>query len=97
MRGLPAILIAAARFLAAAFGAAAGMALLRRQPAAITLAKASLTVTAAIELLVLLTPYFPSNRVPGDEPIYVALTLGYYGGWMTYLLRSKRVRNTFSL
>jgi hypothetical protein len=34
--------------------------------------------------------------MPGDEFLYAAGTLAYYVFWMTYLLRSRRVRHTFS-
>ena len=78
-----------------AVGVSAGIALLFRRPAAVTLAIVALTADAAADLFVVLTSYFPSNRVPGDEPIHIAGILGYYGVWMTYLLRSKRVANTF--
>ena len=86
-RGLPAILVLLVRIACTAFGVAAGIALWRRQQAAITLAKLSLTASAATETFVLLTHYLPSNRAPGDEIFYVGATLAYYLFWMTYLSR----------
>jgi hypothetical protein len=46
-------------------------------------------------MFVYLTPYFPNNRLPGDTPFYVAGSLAYSGVWLMYLVRSRRVRNTF--
>jgi hypothetical protein len=78
-----------------AFGIAAGLALLRRLPSAVTIAKAALVASAATDLFVYATPYFPSNRLPGDTPIYVAVSLAYHAIWLTYLFTSKRVRDTY--
>ena len=77
------------------FGMTAGRALQNRQSNAVTLAKAALILSGATDLFVYLTPYFPSNRLPGDTPLYVAATLSYHGAWLIYLARSKRVHNTF--
>jgi hypothetical protein len=41
------------------------------------------------------TPYFPSNRFPGDTTFYVVASLAYHGAWLAYLARSKRVRQAF--
>ena len=95
IRGLPFALVLATRVLAAGIGIAAGIALLGHAGAAVALAKVALTASAAADLLVYLTPYSPSNRMPGDTPIYVVATLVYYAGWMSYLVRSRRVRETF--
>ena len=95
-RGFPAVLILLIRIAVTGFGIAAGIALLGRRPAALTMVKTSLTATAVTDVFVILTPFFPNNRIPGDEPFYVAAALIYYGVWMTYLLRSRRVSNTFS-
>ena len=46
-------------------------------------------------LVVLLTPILPSNRLPGTTlPLAAGLTV-YYGAWLAYLSRSRRVRETF--
>src|SRR5206468_2058478 len=92
-RGLPAVAVLVMRIGVTAFGVAAGIALWRRQQSAVTLAKISLTASAATEIFVLLTHYSPSNRAPGDEFLYVGAALAYYLAWMTYLLRSRRVRH----
>jgi hypothetical protein len=95
LHGLPLALILALRLLAVAFGIAAGLALLGRRTAAVTMAKASLMVSAATDVLVYTTPFFPNSRPPGDTTIVLAVSLAYYFIWLLYLMRSKRVRNTF--
>lgn len=95
VRGLPLALVLALRLVVAAFGIAAGIALAAGRPAAVTMAKASLVLSAAADLFVYLTPYFPSNRMPGDTPFYVAGSLAYSGAWLMYLVRSRRVHHTF--
>jgi hypothetical protein len=90
--GAPLAAMLVARVLVTAFGIAAGLALLMRRPGAVTLAKASLVVSAAMDLVVYTTPYFPNNRAPGETPIYLAVALAYYGLWLSYLFRSKSVR-----
>ena len=90
---LPAILVLVARLLVTSVGVAAGLALLGRRPAAVALAKFSLLLSAATDLFVYLTPYFPSNRAPGETPLYVLGSLTYYTAWLIYLHRSKRVEH----
>ena len=86
------------RLLVAAFGIAAGLALATRGGrAAVAMARLSLVLSAAVDTLVYLTPLFPSNRPPGDERLYVAITLAYASIWLLYLSRSKRVRQAFEL
>ena len=52
-------------------------------------------VKTAAQLIAELTPWFPTNRLPGDTPLYVAWTLAYYGGWLLYVVRSRRVAALF--
>jgi hypothetical protein len=96
IRGLPLALVLMTRVLAAALGIAAGLALLGRRAGAVTLAKVSLAASAATDVFVYTTPFFPSNRPPGDTVLVVGASLAYHGVWMIYLLRSKRVKETFS-
>lgn len=96
VRGLPLAVVLVVRVLAAALGIAAGLALIGRRPSAVTLAKTSLVVSAATDVFAYTTPHFPSNRPPGDTTIVVAASLAYYGIWLVYLFRSRRVRNTFT-
>lgn len=95
VRGSSLGLMIIARMLVTAFGLAAGLALQARRGSAVTMARASLVLTAASDSFVYLTSYFPSNVVPGDEWLYVGATLLYAVVWLLYLARSRRVRNTF--
>jgi hypothetical protein len=97
VRGLPLALMIVGRLAVAAFGVAAGLALWRERPAAVAMAKASLVLSAAADIFVYATPYFPNNRPPGDSELILAGSLAWYGGWLMYLWRSKRVRNTYSV
>jgi hypothetical protein len=76
-------------------GVAAGIALLTKRGPAVAMAKAALILSAAFDLVIYMTSYFPSNRMPGDAPFYVAVSLSYHGAWLAYLFRSRRVQNTF--
>jgi hypothetical protein len=83
------------RTIVTAIGVAAGIALSNRQAGAVTLAKVALVSSAAIDLFVYTTPYFPSNRVPGDTIYYIEASLAYHAAWLAYLFRSRRVKNTY--
>ena len=96
VRGLPVAVMLLVRVAVAALGIGAGLSLLARRGPAVALAKASLVISAATHMFVALTPYFPSQRRPGDLPIDVAATVVVYGAWFAYLHRSKRVRDTYA-
>jgi hypothetical protein len=96
VRGLPMLLVIVAQGLVTAFGIAAGLALVGRRPGAVTLARWSLGVSAATDIFVYSTHFLPGNRFVSNTPFYVAGSLGYYGIWLAYLFRSKRVRDTFT-
>jgi len=95
VRGVPLALVIVGRLAVAAFGVAAGLAVWRQRPGAIGMAKASLLLSAAADVFVYATPYFPNNRPPGDSGLILAGSLTWYAAWLVYLWRSKRVRNTF--
>jgi len=95
LRGVPLALTLAVRLLATALGVAAAVALLARRPSAVALALVALAVSAATDLFVYTTPYFPNNRPPGDTQWFLAGSLAYHAAWIGYLLRSTRVRNTY--
>lgn len=97
IRGLPLALVLLLRLVVTALGIAAGLALAGERPSAVAMAKASLVASAAVDIFVYLTPYFPNNRMPGDTPFYVVGSLAYSGAWLMYLFRSRRVRNTFGV
>ena len=94
--GLPVTLVLILRLLVTGLGIAAGLALLNRRIGAVNLARIVLIVSAATDTFVYTTPYFPSNRGPGETPIFIAVSLLYYSVWIVYLSRSRRVRRTFS-
>ncbi len=91
VRGTPVVLVLLARTVAAALCVAAGRALLDQRPSGPALAKVAVALSAAIHVFAYVTSYFPSNRLPGDTPLYVGATLIYYGGWYLYLSRSAQV------
>ncbi|MBZ5557503.1 MAG: DUF2569 family protein [Acidobacteriia bacterium] len=96
LRGRPLAVLLVARVLVAALGIAAGLALQNRRDGAVRLAQGALIASAAIDLVIYTTPYYPNNRPPGDTPFYVAASLAFHGVWLVYLVRSRRVRNTFA-
>ena len=96
VRGAPVAMILVLRLLIVALGVAAGRALQGRRPGAVGLANVALVASALTDVFVYATPYFPNNRPPGDTPLYVLASLVYHGLWLGYLMRSKRVRTTFS-
>lgn len=91
------ILLMLIRLGVAALGIAAGLALASRRPAAVTIAKASLVASALTDIVVYATPFAPGNQVPGSAPVYLAGSLAYHGAWLMYLVRSRRVRETFGV
>ena len=97
IRGLPVALVVILRLLATGFGVAAGLALLGLRLGAVAMTRISLAVSAATDLIIYLAPYFPSSRAPGETPVYVLASLTYYGLWLGYLFRSKRIKATFPL
>ncbi len=96
IRGLPLALLMVARLLVTAFGLATGLAMTSRRPEAATLAIASLLISATADVVTLTTSIWPSNRMPGDTPVYIAGTLAFHAAWIVYLIRSKRVQATFA-
>ena len=95
-RGTAVALILLLRVAVVGFGMAAGRALQTVQPGAVTLGKAALVASAATDVFVYTTPYFPNNRMPGDTIYSVAASLAYHGAWLAYLWRSRRVRATYA-
>ena len=96
VRGTAVALILILRLAVVGFGMAAGRALQNTQTGAVALARAALLASAATDVFVYTTPYFPNNRMPGDTMYYVIATLAYHGAWLIYLSRSVRVRNTYT-
>ncbi|MBI3492238.1 MAG: DUF2569 family protein [Acidobacteria bacterium] len=96
LRGRPLAIILVVRVLVAALGIAAGLALQNRRAGAVGLAKIALIASAATDVFVYTTPYYPNNRPPGDTPFYIAASVAFCTVWLVYLVRSKRVQQTFS-
>ncbi len=96
VRGAPVAIILIVRLLVVALGVAAGLALQGRRPGAVLMTKVALVVSAATDVFVYTTPYFPNNRAPGDTMLLVWASVAYHTAWLMYLVRSRRVRNTFS-
>ncbi len=96
VRGAGLGLVLLVRLLSAGLGIAAGLALFQVRPGAVSLTKASLVVSAAVDVLVYATPWAPHNRPPGDGAVILAASLLYYAAWFAYLLRSSRVRAIYS-
>ena len=95
LRGAPVAIVLLMRLAVVAFGVAAGRMLQNVRPGAVDVARVALLASAALDVFVYTTPYFPSNRMPGDTTFYVIASLAYHGAWIAYLARSKRVRATF--
>jgi hypothetical protein len=92
----PKVLVAiAVRVIVTGLSVAAGLALTNLAPGAVRLAKVALVASAACDLFILTTSFYPNNRPPGDTPYYVAASLAYHGVWLAYLSRSERVRRTY--
>jgi hypothetical protein len=92
----PRVLVAIAmRVIVTGVNVAAGLALTNRAPSAVGLAQTALLLSAACDVFILTTSFYPNNRPPGDTPLYVAATLLYHGTWIAYLQRSRRVRETY--
>jgi len=95
VRGPSLLWVLTLKLLVVALGMAAGIALAGISPAAVPLARTAAVLFAATDLFVYATPYLPNNRMPGDTPIYIAVSLAFWAAWFVYLLRSRRVRNTY--
>jgi hypothetical protein len=93
VRGLPVVVVLMARLATTALCIAAGRALDNGKPSGPRLARFALLAAWCVTVLVYVTPYFPTNRLPGQTPFYVAAASAYYGGWLAYLGLSKRVRS----
>ena len=91
VRGLPVALVLLVRLAATALSVAAGRAMYDRNSSGPRLATVALALTGATRLFAYLTPYFPSNRLPGQTSLYVAVVIVYYGGGLAYLTWSKQV------
>jgi hypothetical protein len=92
VRGWPLGILLAVRLAVTAVGLAAARALWDCHDGARALARAAVLLSAAFQLVVYATAIAPNNRVPGDTPVYVSVTVLVHGGWLLYLTRSTRAR-----
>lgn len=92
VRGWPVAAVLVARLAAAVICVAAARGITGRHAGARTLARVALLSSLAIYLFIYATPFFPSNRMPGDTSWYAALAVVYYCGWSAYLTWSARAR-----
>ena len=95
VRGPAVLVVLTARAIVTAVGVAAGLALSNRHANAVVLAKTAIVLSAASDVFVYTTPYFPNNRMPGDTIYYVVASLAVHGAWLAYLFRSRQVRDLY--
>jgi hypothetical protein len=97
VRGAPVAAIMTLRAVVAGISMAAGSALLddshgrHGRHGAGPLAMAALGSAVVLDVFVLSTSFYPNNRAPGDTPLYLAATVLYHGGWITYLLATRTI------
>jgi hypothetical protein len=92
----PRVLVAiAVRVLGAGVSVAAGLALTNRQPHAVRLTQVALLISAACDVFIYTTSFYPNNRPPGDTPYYVAGTIVVHALALIYLWRSKAAHELF--
>jgi len=94
-RGSRVLVAIAIRVVVTGINVAAGLALTNRAPSAVRLVTIALVLSAACDVFILTTSFYPNNRPPGDTPFYVLATLLYHGVWLVYLARSRRVHETY--
>lgn len=90
--GAPAIALLLLRVSVAGLAVAAGRALWTAQPSALQLARAWLVLDVMSTALTLATPFFPSNRLPGERERDLAISIVVNGAWFAYLNASRRVK-----
>lgn len=95
VRGWPLALLLVARLAVTALGLAAARSVWDRRPGALVLVRWAIALSGLLQLLVYATAIAPNNRLPGDTPYYVALTVLVHGGWLLYLARAAHVRRMF--
>ena len=88
----PKVLVAiAVRVIGAGLSVAAGLSLTNREPHALRLTRVALVTSAACDLFIYTTSFYPNNRPPGDTPYYIGATIVVHASWLLYLM-SQRVR-----
>lgn len=90
--GWPAALLLLVRVFVAGLAFFTGRALWAVDPHGRRLAQGWLVLDLVVTWLVLTTPYFPGNWVPGMRRLALAGAAAFNGAWLAYLALSKRVR-----
>lgn len=96
IRGWPLGVLLVVRVIATALGIAAARSIWDRRAGALILARTAIALSGVVQLFVYATSIAPNNRMPGDTPLYAAVTVAVHGGWLIYLARSARVRRLLS-
>jgi hypothetical protein len=96
LRGWPMVAMILFRTIVASIGIGAGLAILGRRSAAMRLAAIALVLSATADVAAYSTSFLPNNLPPGDAPFYISACLAYHAAWLTYLVRSRRVRATLT-
>jgi len=96
VRGISVAVVLLARMVVTGFSVAAGLSIMRRRQTAIRMTIVALVAAAIVDVFVELTSFFPSNRMPGDAPLYAAAWAVFYSAAAFYMARSSRVRRTLT-
>lgn len=92
IRGVTLALGLTTRVVVTGVGIAAGLAFVARQERAVWIARTSLVLSGATDVVGYTTSIFPNNRPPGDSGWLLVGSLSFYAAWLVYLSRSKRLR-----
>jgi hypothetical protein len=90
--GAPAIALLVVRAAVTILGLVAGLALRRGDEGGWRLVRAWSVAAAGATLVTFLTPYFPSNRAPGEKRLALAAWLLVYAAWFVIAHTRGRAR-----
>jgi hypothetical protein len=88
--GAPALLLLAFRIAVTALGLIAGRLLWRGDDDGWRLVRLWSVAAALATAVTFLTPYFPSNRTPGEKPIALLAWMAVYAAWFVIAHRQTR-------
>jgi hypothetical protein len=90
--GAPALLLLAFRVAVTALGLIAGRLLWRGDDDGWRLVRLWSVAAALATAVTFLTPYFPSNRTPGEKPIALLAWMAVYAVWFVIAHRQTRLK-----